>query len=458
MSSPAAPTAAPTTDAAAMIDRRTFQSVAASSAAATLGAGVVSKHRAVASITAADPVRVGFIGTGNQGMGLLKRLLQHDLANVVAVCDVNEGSYGYRQEDHFYGRKPAAEMVAQSNRQKGYSGRQCDAVVDARRVLNRDDVEAVFIVVPDHSHRPLAVAAAAAGKHIYCEKPLSLNIRDGQAMVAAVAEAGVVSQTGSHERSNPPSVFVCEAVKNGLVGDIKRIITKVGYNNKVGPGPGWEPMPVPTTFDYQTWLGTAPKVPYHPDRCLYRFRFNYDYSGGQVTNYGAHSNDMALWGMNLDGGGPGEVTCEHAEFPAPGSLFNTATKTIVNVKFASGIELRCQSGPENVQTRFEGTGGWIQTGYGGTTASNPQWLEGLPENIDEAGRDAPARHMADFFDCIRSGQATRAPFAIGHNTAALCHLINAAVKRFPEHGSQTLSWDHGAARFTNDESANELLG
>ena len=436
------------------ISRRSFQV----KAAAGLASLPFLNLNARASALPSDALRVAFIGTGNQGMGLLKRVLQHDLAEVVAVCDVNQGSFGYKQEEDFYGREPAADLVNRHYRGNGATSDSCVAVKEHERVLDRKDIDAVFIVVPDHSHRPLAVQAAEAGKHIYCEKPLSLNVMDGQAMVDAVAKHNVVSQTGSHERSNPQSAFVCEAVQKGLVGELKRIVTKVGFNNKVGPGPGWQPMPVPKTFDYQRWLGTAPKVPYHQDRCLYRFRFNYNYSGGQITNFGAHSNDMALWGMGLDDGGPTEVMCQSATFLPAGSLFNTATETVFEAKFDNGVQLRCESGPEQVQTRFEGTGGWIQTGYQGTTASDPSWLDDLPEKIDAQGRDALARHIANFFDCIRSSEITRAPFAKGHNTATLCHIANVAIKRFPQHGQQSLNWDHAKLRFTNDESANELLG
>lgn len=421
-------------------------------------APLIAAPRSFGAPSPADRVRVAFIGTGNQGMGLLKRVLQHDLAEVVAVCDVNEGSYGYKKDDHFYGREPAAEMVNQHSHRKGTPGNRCVAVKEHERVLERDDIDAVFVVVPDHSHRPLAVEAASAGKHIYCEKPLSLNVRDGQAMVEAVARHGVVSQTGSHERSNPQSAFVCEAVKAGLVGKLERIVTKVGFNNKVGPGPGWDPMPVPKTFDYERWLGNAPKVPYHQDRCLYRFRFNYDYSGGQITNFGAHSNDMALWGMDLDQGGATEVRCVSAKFLPKGSLFNTATETVFEASFANGVELRCESGSEQVQTRFEGSEGWIQTGYRGTTASDPNWIQDLPKKIDAQRRDALSRHMANFFECIRSGEETRAPFAKGHNTATLCHIANVAIKRFDEHGQKTLQWDHAKMEFTNDQSANAWLG
>ena len=437
-----------------MSTRREFHRTAAAFAAGLFAAGT---PRVQGAESPADRVRVGFIGTGNQGTGLLKRILQHDLAEVVACCDVNAGSFGYKQDDHFYGREPAAEMVNDHNARRRLKRDRCVAVKEHERVLDRDDVDAVFVVVPDHSHRPITLDACAAGKHIYCEKPLSHSVADGRAMVDAAAKAGVVNQTGSHERSNPASAFVCEAVGNGLLGGLTRIVTTVGYNNKTGPGPGWEPTPVPATFDYARWLGTAPKVPYHEDRCLYRFRFNYDYSGGQITNFGAHSNDMALWGAGLDGRGPETVRCDRAEFLPEGSLFDTATETVFTAALPGGVELRCESGPEQVQTRFEGPNGWVQTGYRGTTASDPNWLDGLPDKTDEQGRDPLARHMADFFGAIRGGGPTRAPFTLGHNTATLCHVANAAIKLFPERGDAPLRWDHAAERFVDDPAANVVL-
>jgi Oxidoreductase family, C-terminal alpha/beta domain/Oxidoreductase family, NAD-binding Rossmann fold len=404
-------------------------------------------------------INVAFIGTGNQGMGLLKRFLAADLGNVLAVCDVNEGSHGYREPDHFYGRLPAKEMVEKANAKTSKSGTatKCDAYADFRDVLKRDDIDAVVIVVPDHWHKAITVMALEAGKDVYCEKPLTFCVADGREMVSAVRKHNRILQTGSHERSNPISQFICESAKAGKIGKLTKIITKVGYNNKVGPGPGWKPMPVPSTLNYGWWLGPAPEQPYHDDRCLYRFRFNYDYSGGQITNFGAHCNDMAHWGMNLDTGGPIEIECLDAKFLPVGSLFNTATETRFRCKYSNGVELICESGPEQVQTRFEGTDGWLQTGYKGTTASDPSLLEGLPKPATGTS-DPHSAHMANFIDCVKSRNEPRAPVEVGHASAVLCHIANAMIRLFPETGAgRVAKWDAKAESFVDDDLANRML-
>jgi len=437
------------------INRREANRLILASGASALG---LLGRNGFAGDAPSDRVRIGFIGTGNQGMGLLTRFLSADLGQVVAVCDVNQGSYGYKEDDHFYGREPAKELVDGFYAQHKPSYEKCRAVKDHEAVLERDDIDAVFIVVPDHWHSRLTIAAAEAGKDVYCEKPLSFTVRDGAQMVAAVNEHNIICQTGSHERSNPVSRFVCEAVKAGRIGKVQRIVTKVGYNNKVGPGPGWKPMLVPPTFDYQRWLGPAPNEPYHVDRCLYRFRFNYDYSGGQITNSGAHSNDMAHWGMDFDTSGPSTIECLDARFLPAGSLFNTATETVFRATYDNGVELVCESGPENVQVRFEGTDGWMQTGYKGTTASDPGLLDGLPEKVDERGFDPHTANMANFIDCVKRRSAPAAPIETGHASATLCHLANIAIRRFPEVGTETLHWDHAAQQFMGNAAANRMLG
>lgn len=422
-------------------------------------APIVIGSRSTSAAAPSNRINVGFIGTGNQGMGLLKRFLAADLGNVLAVCDVNEGSYGYKEESHFYGREPAKKMVDESvakQRKRGASN-DCAAYADFRDVLARKDIDAVVIVVPDHWHRVITVMAAEAGKDVYCEKPLTFSVADGRAMVDAVRKHDRILQTGSHERSNPVSRFVCEAARAGRLGKLTRIVTKVGYNNKVGPGPGWQPMPVPNTLDYRTWLGPAPDRPYHDDRCLYRFRFHYDYSGGQITNFGAHCNDMAHWGMGLDTGGPTEIECLDAKFLPAGSLFNTATETSFRCRYENGVELICESGPEMVQTRFEGTNGWIQTGYKGTTASDESLLVGLPEKPN--GTDDPhSAHMANFIDCVMSRSEPRAPVEVGHASAVLCHIANAVIRRFPETGpGEVVQWDAANERFVDNDAANRML-
>ncbi len=216
-------------------------------------------------------------------------------------------------------------------------------------------------------------------------------------------------------------------------------------------------MPVPETLDYRSWLGPAPALPYHDDRCLYRFRFHYDYSGGQITNFGAHCNDMAHWGMGLDTGGPTEIQCLDAKFLDEGSLFNTATETRFQCRYENGVELLCESGPEMVQTRFEGTDGWMQTGYKGTTASDESLLVGLPEK--PSGIDDPhSAHLANFIECVKTRSEPRAPVEVGHASAVLCHLANAVIRRFPETGpGEVVKWDSQAEQFIGNEAANKML-
>ncbi len=273
-------------------------------------------------------IHVAFIGLGNQSQVDLPAFLEQPDVQVVAVCDVNTASHGYRTPQQFLGRKPGQEAVnayyAKQKKASRYRG--CDAYRDFREVLGRSDVDAVTIIVPDHWHAFMTIAAAKAGKDIYCEKPLSLTIRQGQEMVKAVRHYKRVLQTGSMWRSSPVARFACELVRNGRIGQVKRVVTDVARNNAVGPGPGWKPMPIPEGFDYAMWLGPAPVAPYHADRCFYRFRFILEYSGGQTTNFGCHSNGIAQWGLGADHGGPIEFEDLGSEWPVPGDLFTTPTK------------------------------------------------------------------------------------------------------------------------------------
>ncbi len=400
-------------------------------------------------------ITVASIGTGNQGFNDLKKFLALEDAQVVAVCDVNRASYGYRDDTQFYGREPAQKAVHEHYAKKTASGRYqgCAAYTDFRDVLARKDVDVVAIVVPDHWHAVMTVAACKAGKDIYCEKPLSLTIRQGQEMIKAVRQYKRILQTGSHERSNPRTIRACELVRNGRIGQLKKITTFVGYHNKVGPGPGWQPMPVPEGFDYAMWLGPAPLAPYHKDRCLYRFRFIYDYSGGQITNFGAHSNDMAQFAMGTDDTGPVEVELLDAKFLPKGSLFDAATETRYRCRYANGVELACEMEKSQVGARFEGTEGMVQTGYAGFF-TKPESLKTAVIGPNEVHLNQSRDHFRNFLDCVKSRREPVAPVEVGHRSASLCHLGNIAVRLGKR---KALQWDPLAERFTNDEDANAML-
>ncbi len=397
-------------------------------------------------------INIGVIGCGNQGAQDARALLAEDDARIVAVCDVNRASYGYKTEDQYLGRDPVRDMVnahyAGQRRSGTYRG--CDAYTDFREVLARSDIDAVVLVVPDHWHALMTVMAAQAGKDIYCEKPLSLTVADGRAMVEAVRRYGVVFQTGSHERSRRQSRFACELVRNGRIGQLKKITAVVGPWNKFGPEASWTPAPVPEGFDYEMWLGPAPWAPYHPDRCLYNFRFILDYSGGQVTNYGAHSLDLAQWGNGTDRSGPVEVADAGSEWPTDG-LFNVAKIVHFRARYANGVELECITRKDNVATRFEGTEGWVETGYGGFFCE-PASLKSVVFGSRETSLGTSTNHFRDWLDCIKTRTDPAAPVEVGHSTATLCHIANIAMQI-----KRPLRWDPAAEKFVGADDANRML-
>ena len=408
------------------------------------------------SAAPSNRINVACIGVGNQGYPVMQRFLQNADCRVVAVCDVNRGSHGYRDADQFRGREPARDEVqrhyAAKNGTSKYSG--CAATGDFREVLARDDVDAVMIATPDHWHDIMVVAAAEAGKDIYCEKPLGLTIGGQQKMVAAVREHGRILQTGSMERSNPIIRHVCEMVRGGGIGEVKRVLCHVARHNKTGPGPGWKPMPVPDGFDYAQWLGPAPDAPYHQDRCLYKFRFIYDYSGGQITNFGAHTLDIAQWALGTDDTGPVEVEHVYADYLPKGSLFGAATYTHFRCRYANGVVLECFTGEPAARCIFEGTEGMMRVDSNGSnffaTPSNI-W----PESLKAPHRYAsPETHMRNFLDCVKSRSEPAAPVEVGHRSATICHLGNIAIKL-----QAKLKWDPQTERFAGPQSdeANALL-
>lgn len=401
-------------------------------------------------------INVGCIGTGNQGFLDLKLFLQQPDCQLKAICDVNRGSGNYKNETDIRGLEPGQAVVegfyAKQKDAGDYKG--CDTFRDFRDLLARDDIDAVVVVAPDHWHEQMTIAAAEAGKDIYCEKPLGLTIAGQQRMIKAVRENGRVLQTGSHERSNPYVRDACEWVRGGAIGDVERVVCHVGRHNKVGPGPGWKPTPVPEGFDYEMWLGPAPDAPYHRDRCLYNFRFNYDYAGGQITNFGAHSIDMAQWGLGTDLTGPVEINHVYADYLPQGSLFDAATFSQFNCKYANGTVLECYTAEPSVRCTFYGTDGVVSIdnqGQNATVIPNGLAPKSLQKRVKyHSGSD----HVRNFLDCIKSRSEPAAPVEVGHRSASICHLGNIAMKL-----ESTLQWDPDSEQFEgeNSDEANALL-
>jgi predicted dehydrogenase len=438
------------------LTRRDFLKFSTATAAASIGFPYVVTSKVFGAGAPSNRITIGCIGVGGMGTNDMRALMANDDAQIVAVCDPVTGS---REYGHWYtngwkgdylGREPAKLIVEDHySRQRNvadYKG--CAAYNDFRDLLSRDDIDAVTVVTPDQWHAVISIMAARRGKHIYCEKPLTLTISEGRAMADAVNRYGVIFQTGSHQRSDSRVRYFCELVRNGRIGEIKKISVGVGPNNRVGPPSDWKPMPIPEGFDYDMWLGPAPWAPYHVDRCLYKFRFVQDYSGGQTTNLGAHVLDIAQWGNGTDHWGPVEVEDVGGEFPKDG-LFDTVTKVGFKVRYANGVELTCKTGGDPV--RFIGTDGWIVAGEGQFRTSKES-LRTSDIGPNEIHLYESNDHHRNFLDCIKSGRETAAPIEIGHRSATLCHLGNIAMML-----KRKLKWDPEKEIFIGDDEANRML-
>src|SRR5947208_7860246 len=279
----------------------------------------LNRTKAATGQNPSEFIRVGFIGVGGQGNHNLGVLMK----NAVAVCDVDK--------THL---QTAKKRVEKSN------GRPCAAFSDYRKMLEDKTIDAVLIATPDHWHTLPAIHACEAGKDVYCEKPLTLTIGEGQALVKVARRTKRIVQTGSQQRSEAKFLKAAEYVRNGRLGKIKRVL--VGLT-----GVNWTKDPLtqdsapPPELDYDMWLGPAPQRPYNKQRVHYYFRFFWDYSGGQMTNWGAHHLDITQWALGMDESGPVEIDGK-GEFD-PEKRFETPVKFGITYKYANGVVVECQS-------------------------------------------------------------------------------------------------------------------
>jgi len=392
-------------------------------------------------------ITLGLIGLGSMGMRHVKGFLQEDDCQIIAVCDVDAG------------RRRAA--AAEVNRY--YDNKDCAQYSDFRELIGRDDVDALCISVPDHWHSIPAIMGVCAGKDIYGEKPLALTIDEGRAMIEAVQRYQRVWQTGSWQRSTEQFRVGCELVRNGRIGRLKRVEVGIGSGYKPGPGQPTvyridpQPvMPIPEDFDYEMWLGPAPRAPYTEKRCHWNFRWILDYSGGQVTDWGAHHIDIAHWGMGCDDTGPIEVVGT-GKFPVDG-LWNTAVDYDFKCTYENGLELYVGSNNHYAQgVRFIGADGWVHVSRAGLE-TNPKSL--LKEKIgpEEIHLPRPSGnhrqgHRRDFLDCVKTRAQTVSPIEVGHRSAIVAHLGNIAMIL-----DRKIRWDAKLEKILNDETASRMLG
>jgi len=437
-----------------LITRRSFLKHSASAAGAASVAAVSpiivssSAFGADAKVAPSNRIAMGCIGLGGRGTVTLRQFLKRPDVQIVALCDVDAGSRNY-EAGWYRGLAPARQIVEEHYAGEKRSGthKGCDTYGDFRDLLARDDIDAVSIAAPDHWHALQVVAAARTGKDIYCEKPLSHNIVGGRAMVEAVARYGRVFQCGSQRRSDAGWRRACELIRNGRIGKLHTIrVNLMGGHWHRGSYRPQQPMPVPEGFDYDMWLGPAPWAPYTHNRCHWNFRWNYDYSGGQVTDWGAHFIDMAHWGMGTELGGPVEVE-GHGEFPVDGALWNTATSFHFECAYADGMRMIVKSGGGSV--RFEGTEGWIEP----PGKTHPASIAKSEIRPDEMHLYKSKDHHGNFVDCVKTRKPTAAPAEVAHRSISVAHLGNIAMLT-----GRKIRWDPDKEQIINDPGANALLG
>jgi predicted dehydrogenase len=398
-------------------------------------------------------ITVGAIGCGNMGLGDIGGLLADERVQVVAVCDVNKESAGY-WNNGVAGREPAKRLVEAKYAKETKSGtyKGCDTYTDFRDLIARKDIDVVVVSTPDHWHAIPVVAAANAGKDIYCQKPLALTIAEGRAMSDAVKKNKRVFQTGSQQRSDKNFRRACELVRNGRIGKLKtvRVGLPSGRPDYAKTGDKKKTEPVPKGFDYEMWLGPAPDAPYAPARCLINFRWIYDYSGGQVTDWGGHHPDCAQWGMGTEHTGPVEIRNAKGVFPAD-DLWNTATEFYFEAIYADGVKM-IVSNKETMGVKWEGADGWVSADRGKHDASTKAILDSKI-GADEVHLYVSDNHYRNFIDCVISRKETVAPVETAHRSITICHLGNIAMRL----GREKLKWDPVKEQIIDDAEANKML-
>jgi len=401
--------------------RRDFLRTTRNAAIAT-GLGVVAPNiflnrtKAATGQNPSEFIRVGFIGVGGQGNSNLGALMK----NAVAVCDVDQTR-----------AQAAKERIEKTN------GRPCAVFGDYRKMLEDKSIDAVVISTPDHWHTLPALHACEAGKDVYCEKPLTLFIDEGRVLVDAVRRTKRVFQTGSQQRSDAKFLKGCEYVRSGRLGKIKTIkvgLPTVNYLDRAKP-PVVPDGPPPEGFDYNTWLGPAPKRPYNKNHVHYLFRFFWDYSGGQMTNFGAHHLDIAQWGLGMDESGPVEI--EGTAVYNAENYYETPQTFDATYKYANGTVIHCNGGGNKYPggTTFEGERGTIFVSRG-NLESTPEEILASPLDHQSVRLYESKQHHQNWLDCIKSRKDPICNVETGHRSATVCHLGNIAIR-----AGKKVTWD-----------------
>lgn len=413
--------------------RRTLTAAAGAAAAPFILPG--RARGAEGQAAPSERITLGLIGMGKMCAGHLGGLLGRPGVQVVGLCDVE----ALRLEAC---RQRVAKAYAAAAGPGTSDG--CAVTRDFRELLARPDIDAVFIATPTHWHALMAVAAMAAGKDVYCEKPLSLTIHEGRAIAAAARRYGRIFQTGSQQRSDARFRLACELVRNGRIGRVERIHVNVGGPPTLCTLPA---EPTPASLDWDLWLGPAPQRPYHHTLCPLddyaswpQWRAYWDYCGGGMTDWGAHHFDIAQWALGMDGAGPVEILPPECS-PERRLTYRYADGTLMFHGGASG-----EAGVE-----FIGSAGRIGVNRG-VLVTEPETLSRETFAPGETRLYESADHIGNWLEGIRSRRQPICPAEVGHRSMTVCHLGNLAYRL-----KRPLHWDPQTEHFRDDPAADRLL-
>ncbi len=411
-----------------------------------------SSRQAIAE-SANDKLNIAAIGVGGRGSGVGHQA--GSLGNMVACADVHLGN--------------AAKFAER------YQGK-CEIVQDYRKLLDREDIDAITCGTPDHWHTKIAIDAMQAGMDVYCEKPLTLTMEESEQIMKVTKDTGRVFQVGTQQRSENNRVFLkaVAIARSGRLGGKLHALSSVGGATSGGPFPTEDP---PQELDWDVWLGQAPKVPFSPNRIGWNFRWWLEYSGGQVTDWGVHHTDIALWALGGDQTGVVEAAPVEGEcnFPLGRELmrdtllgrkpfeelpvsYNVANRFRVDMKLPNGNEVTLLSGPNELI--ISGEKGRIRVNRGGLTGApveeiekDPKQQEWLDEQVQAVYRDMPlSSHMANFFHCMKTREKPISDVWSDCNSVNACHMANIAMLV-----DRPVKFDPKRYRFLDDDEANGLM-
>ena len=419
------------------VNRRSFIEQSALSAAALAASASLAS-----AADQKDAITVGLIGCGGMGNAHLSLLTNRKDVRIAYVCDVDANRLASAAKRVEQGGKPAPK-----------------AVKDLRTVLDDSAVDAVWIATPDHWHSPAAILAVNAGKHVYVEKPVSHNIREGRLLLEAARKQNRVVQVGTQSRSTAHVMRAMEILREGVIGDV--LVAKAWNSQKRGNIGKQQPTSPPDFLDFDLWLGPAPERPYQSNLLHSIWRWWYDFGVGDIGNDGVHDIDLARWGLGVTGqptsvvalGGkyffdddqqfPDTQTCIY-EWPGDGKV-GQKRQLIFEQRIWSPY---VQEGYENGNA-FYGTKGMLLLGKGnGFQVFGPK---NAPGEKATGTFDLPAHHQ-NFLDCVRSGKRPSADIEEGHLSASLAHLGTIACRV-----GRSLTLDPQTERIVGDDEADKLV-